>query len=479
MDRRLAVLQVAPEAAPFAKVGGLGDVTGSLPEALVSLGVDCRVLIPAWGDMVERLKRQGFSPVRVPGAIEVPLGGRLYRGKLFRVKKGDVTVYLLQNDELFQGPIYPWETNYRTVRSFAFLSYGALMLPSVTGWDVDIYHCHDWGTAILPIAMKWNPWFAGQRDHRRSVMTIHNLAHQGLLPVEGMEELHLPRDTFYHGGLEFFGGINLLKGALEGVDHITTVSPTYAQEIQTYHGGHGLDGVLRSMRTKITGILNGLDSSWSPETDSAIPKKFSAKNLSGKKEAKKALMKEVGLTEEGPVAVMVSRLVEQKGLDILLPALKGLSDRGLNTVIIGTGERRYEDWLRALERENPDRIRFIGEYNDTLARLAYAGGDMYLMPSLFEPCGISQLIAMRYGTVPVVREVGGLKDTVVDIGSADGTGVLFRRYDPGDLYNAVIRAMDALAGPDGKSIAKRAMSVDFSWNNSAPAYRDIYRKMLL
>ncbi len=479
MESRLSVLHVAPEVAPFAKVGGLGDVAGSLPEALVSLGVDCRVLLPAWGNMIAKLGEQGLSPTPLEGVIEVPLAGRLYRGRLFQVKNGEVTVYLLQNDELFQGPIYPWETNYRTVRPFAFLSYGALMVPSVAGWDVDIYHCHDWATAILPIAMKWNPWFMGQRHHRRSVITIHNLAHQGLLPVEGMEELHLPKEAYYRGGLEFFGGVNLLKGALEGVDHITTVSPTYAQEIQTYHGGHGLDGVLRSMGAKITGILNGLDSSWDPKVDKIIPKTFSSKDISGKAEAKKALLKEVGLTGEGPVAVMVSRLVEQKGLDILLPALKGLADRGLRTVVIGTGERRYEEWLRALERGNPDRIRFIGEYNDTLARLAYAGGDIYLMPSLFEPCGISQLIAMRYGTVPVVREVGGLKDTVVDVGQPGGTGVMFRRYDPTDLYYGVLRAMEAVAGPDGRSIAKRAMSVDFSWDNSSINYRDIYRKVLL
>ncbi|MDD4837216.1 MAG: glycosyltransferase, partial [Dethiosulfovibrio sp.] len=177
-------------------------------------------------------------------------------------------------------------------------------------------------------------------------------------------------------------------------------------------------------------------------------------------------------------AVMVSRLVEQKGLDILLPTIKGLSDRGLKTLVIGTGEGRYEDWLRALERETPERVRFIGEYNDTLARLAYAGGDIYLMPSLFEPCGISQLIAMKYGTIPVVRAVGGLKDTVVDIGQDDGIGVVFDRYDPSDLYHCVVRAMEALAGPNRDSIVKRAMNRDFSWNNSAPIYRNIYKLML-
>lgn len=478
MSSVLSVLHVAPEVAPFAKVGGLGDVTGSLPGALKSLDVDCRVLIPAWGDMIERLKSQGKSPTRVPGSIEVSLGGRLYKGTLYRCKHEGVTVYLLKNDELFHGPIYPWETNYRTARPFAFLSYGALMLPSITGWDPRIYHCHDWGTAIVPIALRWHPWFAGQRDHRRSMMTIHNLAHQGLLPVEGIEELHLPKELFYQGGLEFFGQINLLKGAMEGADHVTTVSPTYAKEIQTYDGGHGLDGVLRSIGHKLTGVLNGLDHSWNPTTDKTIPAPFSPKNLSGKAKAKQALLSEIGLSGDGPVAIMVSRLVEQKGLDILLPTMKGLSDKGLKIVIIGTGEKRYEDRLRALERENEGNIRFIGEYNDSLARLTYAGGDIYLMPSLFEPCGLSQLIAMKYGTLPVVRAVGGLKDTVVDLEEKDGVGVVFNRYDPRDLYNGVLRAMDALSGPSRDSIVKRAMKSDFSWDRSAPVYRDIYKTML-
>lgn len=478
VSNKLSVLHVAPEATPFAKVGGLADVTGSLPEALSSLDVDCRILIPAWGDTLNRASSQGYSPKRVPGHIEIPMGGRLYSGQLYRCNSGQVTVYLLQNDELFQGPIYPWETNYHTIRPFAFLSYGALMLPSITGWDLDIYHCHDWGSAMIPIAMRWHPWFAGQRSRRRSLMTVHNLAHQGLLPVEGSGEIHLPMEGFYRGGMEFFGQINLLKGAIEGADHVTTVSPTYAGEIQTKDGGCGLDGVLRSVSHKLTGVLNGLDLSWDPATDGTIPKRFSPQDISGKVEAKKALLKEIGFSGDGPVAVMVSRLVEQKGLDILLPTIKGLSDRGLKTLVIGTGEGRYEDWLRALERDTPEMVRFIGEYNDTLARLAYAGGDIYLMPSLFEPCGISQLIAMKYGTIPVVRAVGGLKDTVVDIGQDDGIGVVFDRYDPSDLYHCIVRAMGALAGPDRDSIVKRAMNRDFSWNNSAPIYRNIYKLML-
>lgn len=472
------MLHVAPEATPFAKVGGLADVTGSLPEALSSLDIDCRVLIPAWGDSLDRTRALGLSPVRISGHIEVPIGGKLYTGRLYRCKSGEVTVYLLQNDELFHGPIYPWETNYHTIRPFAFLSYGALMLPSVTGWDLDIYHCHDWGTAMIPIAMRWHPWFTGQRSRRRSIMTVHNLAHQGLLPAEGSGDIHLPMEGFYQGKLEFFGQINLLKGAIEGADHVTTVSPTYAEEIQTKDGGCGLDGVLRSMGSKLTGILNGLDLSWDPATDESIPKRFSPQDLSGKAEAKKALLKEIGLSGDGPVAIMVSRLVEQKGLDILFPIIKGLSDRGLKTLVIGTGEERYESWLMALERENSRSVRFIGQYNDYLARLAYAGGDIYLMPSLFEPCGISQLIAMKYGTLPVVRAVGGLKDTVIDVKQPDGVGILFKRYDPSDLYLGVLRAMEAVAAPDRDSVIKRAMTRDFSWGSSAPIYRDIYNYVL-
>ncbi len=476
----ISVLHVSPEAAPLSKIGGLGDVTGSLPGALLPLGVDCRLAIPAWGDTLSRARDLGICLRKIPGVVEVTLGGRLYRGRLYRCAINSVTVYLIQQEELFQGPIYPWDIREETVRPYAFMSYCALMIPSLTGWNPGIYHCHDWSTALLPIALRWHRWFSGQRSARRSVLTIHNLAHQGILPRDSMDGLQIPQESFHIDGSEFFGQLNLLKGAIAAADRVTTVSPTYAEEIRTPQGGQGLDGLLRSNGAKLSGILNGLDDrTWDPETDGALPTPFSYRDLSGKDEAKAALLSRAGLAGEGPVAIMISRLVEQKGLDILLPTLKGLSDKGIRTVVIGSGEGRYEDWLTALERESPDRIRFFRGYHDELGRLAYGGADLYLMPSLFEPCGLSQLIALRYGTIPVVRSVGGLADTVKDLSLEDGFGAVFHGYDPEELYRAVLRAVSFLESPERDDIVRRAMSMDFSWKKSAPLYRDIYRSMLI
>lgn len=474
----ISVLHLAPEAAPFSKVGGLGDVTGSLPRSLVKLGVDCRLAIPAWGDTLSKAKKDGMALRKIPGNLEITLGGRLYSGRVYRCEAGSVTVYLISQDELFSGPIYPWDVREETVRPYAFAAYGALMIPVLTGWEPDIYHCHDWTTAFLPMALRWHPWFSGQGQIRKTVFTVHNLAHQGMLPQDSMEGLQISRKAFVSENLEFYGMLNLMKGAIVAADHVTTVSPTYALEVQTPQGGRGLDGLLRSCGFKLSGILNGLDDrTFNPAADPALPAPFSAEKPEGKKKARAALLERSGLSGDGPVAVMISRLVEQKGLDILLPVMKGLADKGIRIIVIGSGESRYQDWLSALERESPDMIRFFGGFHDELGRLAYGGADLYLMPSLFEPCGLSQLIAMRYGTVPVVRSVGGLADTVRDLSLDGGWGVVFQGYDPGELYRAVLRAVSYLEGPDKDAIVRRAMTADFSWKKSAPLYRDIYMSL--
>ncbi|MEA3284378.1 MAG: glycogen synthase [Synergistota bacterium] len=476
--KKLSVLHIAPEAAPLAKVGGLADVTGSLPTALRSLEVDARLLIPAWGNMVNRLESSGVDLRQMEGSVEIPLGNRLYRGKLLLCHINGVPTYLLRQEELCKDPIYPEKLEEGTALPFAFLSYAGLALPALTGWSPDVYHCHDWTTAFLPIALRWHSWFKGQRTTRRSVFTVHNLAHQGLLEKTAVEPLRLPWEAFNVDGMEYFDRVNLLKGAINGADHVTTVSPTYAGEIQTPGGGHDLDGVLRNRRDRLSGILNGLDDgAWNPETDKSLPVPYSADDLSGKKKAKALLEKETGLTGKGPIAAMVSRLVEQKGLDILLPALGKIADMGLRIVVVGSGESRYEDWLTQLENRYGGKIKFVKGYHETLGRLAYGGSDIYLMPSRFEPCGLSQLIALRYGSIPVVRRVGGLADTVYE--NEEGIGFVFDSYDSSELLNAVGRAMDDMEDEKNwQTMVKRGMKKDFSWKASAPDYREIYRSIL-
>ncbi|PIE53727.1 MAG: glycogen synthase [Dethiosulfovibrio peptidovorans] len=475
----LTILHVSPEAVPLAKVGGMADVVGSLPEALNGLGFDARLLMPAWGDILDDLKGQGISITHLPGILEISLGNRLYRGSIHQCHIGSTIVYLLSQADLYGGPIYPEETSEETVRPFAFLSYGALILPSITGWAPEVYHCHDWVTAILPLALNGHPWFRGQKGIRKTMLTIHNLAHQGLLSPSAMGGLQLPEKSFSIDTLEYFGQVNLLKGGIMTTDHITVVSPSYAREIATPEGGHGLDGVLRRCENKLTGILNGLNlKDWDPKTDRALPKPFSVRDLSGKAAAQQQLLKETGL-DRGPIAAVVSRLVEQKGMDILLPALGELADQGLRTVIVGSGEPRYENWLAALEREHPGKIRFFKGYHENLARLTYAGADLYLMPSLFEPCGLSQLIALRYGTVPVVRRVGGLADTITDMDEPDGVGFVFERYDRDDLIRTVLRAMKTMEDRKSwESTVRRGMRRDFSWGESAKIYGKIYRDIV-
>lgn len=477
------VLHVATEMAPLSKIGGLGDVVGALPKALRKLGVDARVLIPAYPKVFRQIEALGLNLTRVRHKICVALRWRVFTSKLWKTEVEGVPTYLLDNPVLFESPeVYPDVLTPDTALPMAFLSYAALELPYALNWKPQIFHCHDWPTALMPVALRWHKHYRSFQERYDTVLTIHNLAHQGILSPSVMDEWALDRKAFNIEGLEFFGQANLLKGAIITADMVTTVSPRYSWEIQTSDGGMGLDGILSRNRHKLLGVVNGLDEdTWNPGRDPLLPAPFSLENLDGKRESRNSLLSHCKWEEDNsPILAFVGRLVEQKGVEILLPVIEELLTRGCRLVVVGSGFPVYERKLEDLAHRFPDRLSVTIGFNENLAHLVYAGSDIFLMPSLFEPCGLSQLIALRYGTIPVARAVGGLADTVIDVeGSEDGYGFLFTDYNSQELLGAVDRALAHYANPkQWRKIQYSGMVRDFSWEKSASIYREIYFKLL-
>jgi starch synthase len=481
-EQHIKVLFVAPEVAPFSKVGGLGDVTGSLPKALLKCGVDVRVVTPVWPGVMQKIKEAGYKIFTFPRRVSVPYAWSVADAAVHRVDSDGTPIYFLEGD-YYAGDIYPWELNSWTVRPFAAFCMQALELEKITGWSPNIFHCHDWTTAFLPCALAWHRHYRGMKQ--KSVLTLHNVAHQGMFPAGSFfEESGLDPSCFNIGGLEFYGQVNLLKGGIVSATAVTTVSPRYAWEIQTFESTQALSGVIYSQRRKLSGILNGIDTDyWNPATDPMLPECYSpGKSLAGKAACRRELLKNTAFDPAyaGPLVVCVSRLVEQKGFDIILPALKQLGTLGAKFIFLGSGQRWIEDALREAAAANNDSLCFFPGYNEPLAHLLYAGGDIYLMPSLFEPCGLSQMIAMRYGTVPVVREVGGLIDTVTDADAdGGGNGFTFLTYDTQGMLWSLRRAIERYSNAKAwNKILLRGMEGDFSWNRPAALYRNLYRSVL-
>lgn len=476
------ILHVSPEAVPFSKVGGLGDVAGSLPAALRDSGTDCRLLTPAWEGVLDRARELGFSLSRLSRKAEAVIRWKIHRGTVWKCSGEGLVAYLLEEPSLFGKTVYPRELTPDSVTPFLFLSLAALDLPSATLWKPDIIHCHDWGTAPLPAALKWHIHFGSSGDVCKTVFTIHNLAHQGLLSLESLGDWGIRNEAARVEGMEYFGMANLMKGALVSCNAITTVSPGYAEEILTEEGGEGLGGLLKSLSGKVSGILNGLDDRyWDPRTDPLLPERYSPDNLSGKTACKKKLLERAGWKDDGrPLLVSVGRMVEQKGFSILLPALEELVGMNCRLFLVGSGQTEYEEAADSAAARFPGSVFVFRGYDEPLAHLAYAGGDFFLMPSRFEPCGLSQLISLRYGTVPIVRAAGGLRDTVFEHGTPGGNGFLFSGYTPEDLLEAVARAMEVFRDKDSMQLLSlRGMNADFSWNRSAPLYKKLYESLLL
>jgi len=481
-SKRIKVLHVSPEAVPFCKVGGLADVVGLPPPSPKKTCLDCRLLLPAWDGVLDAARDKGLKLERIPRSVDVAIDWRVCRGTLWKTSDGELPVYFLESP-FFQGKnIYPQQLDPESVLPFVFLSFAALELEEVSEWNPDILHCHDWGTAPLIIALLWHKFYRLRQFEYRTVFTIHNLAHQGHLPLYSLRDWGIAEDAFTMFGLEYYGGANLMKGAVVGASAVTTVSPTYAWEIQTEEGGAGLGGLLRSHSHKVRGILNGLDTAyWNPLTDPLLPANYSQKDLTGKKKCRNALLEQLGWKEDGrPLFTSVGRMVDQKGFDILLPAIPRMVEWGCRLFLAGSGQHEYETAIQEASGRWPDSIAsFIG-YDEEIAHQAYAGGDFFLMPSKFEPCGLSQLISLRYGTLPVARSVGGLADTVFEYGAPGGNGFLIFDYSPEGLLSAIGRALDVFWNDAGgyRAAQVSGMASDFSWDRSAPVYHDLYRSLL-
>jgi starch synthase len=476
------VLFAASEVAPFAKTGGLADVAGSLPQALAGLGHDIRVVLPRYRCVDTR--QFGLEPV---ATFYVPLAAWKERCDVLAGRLGPrVTVYFIQKDIYYDRPEL-----YRTshgdyhdnAERFIFFSRTVPELCRAIGFAPDIIHCNDWQTGLLPLYLKKFYHHHAVLGKTRSVFTIHNLGYQGIFGKTDLRLTGLGWEVFTPEGFEFWGNMNFLKAGIQFGDVVTTVSRTYSRDIQTPEDGHGLDGVLRKRSADIYGIVNGIDDQdWDPARDPAIPKHYSAARPAGKRECRLSLLNELGLPETAePVIGMVTRLTDQKGLDILLDALPAIMDLGVHFVVLGTGDEHYHRRLEDLGHAYRDQLRVRLAYDDTLARRIYAGSDLFLMPSRYEPCGLGQMLALRYGSVPVVRRTGGLADTVIDhdAKTGTGTGFVFADYSSDALVACVQRAIAVYGQPAAwKRLMRTGMQNDFSWKHSAQEYVTIYKKAM-
>jgi len=480
------ILFVAAEAVPFIKVGGLGDVAGTLPKYLKKRGHDVRILLPRYGGIDGH--RFGLTPL--PGPLGVPMGSsgtfwcEILEG---RVPGTDIPVYFLERRDLFgREGVYndPRGEGYRdNALRFLFLSRGALEAARRISFSPQVIHVHDWHTAAVPVYL--DALYRGDPLLKQSatVLTIHNLEHQGIHPRALMDIIGTGREYFHSGDLEFHNQVNLLKGGIIHADAVSTVSPTYAREIVNPETGCRLDGVLRTHARDLTGILNGVDyDEWNPETDPWIVSRYGPDDLSGKRRNKEDLQKSLGLpAEDGtPLVGMVTRLVHQKGMDIVASVIHRLLDLGIRIVLLGSGDPWAHDFFRRLAGERPDRFACRLGYDPALAHKIIAGCDLFLMPSRFEPCGLTQMFALRYGTLPVVRAVGGLNDTVENFDGETLGGTGFKFYDlTGDaVVNTLSWALSVFREnrEAATALIKRAMALRFSWEDAAGRYEELYRR---
>ncbi len=468
----MRVLMVAAEVAPLAKVGGLADMMGALPRALAKLGVDVAVAMPCYHGIREK------AQAREQARFFVPIGDDNVRCTVFQANlpSSSVPVYLLANDHFFDRPQIYGEGggDYAdSLERFTFLCRGALALPDALGWHPQVVHAHDWHAALIPPYLRAGlaPWGA------RSLLTIHNLGYQGSFAWERRDATGL--DDCELEDLRKDGQLNLLKGGIRWADMLTTVSPTYAREIRQQ--GEGLEDDLEARASDLFGVLNGIDQDlWDPAFDPHLWAQYCAEDPSGKATNKRSLQRALGLNEEEdvPLVGMVSRLAEQKGLDLVVEALDRMLSLGIQLVVLGEGDPRYEQALREAEGRSGGRIAVHIGFSETLAHRIEAGSDMFLMPSRFEPCGLNQMYSLRYGTVPVVRATGGLADTVFE--GAEGNGLVFADYTAEDMLSALRRALEIYRDrPDRwTKIVERGMRGDYSWQSSAREYVKLYRLLV-
>lgn len=479
------ILFLSSEVAPYAKTGGLADVAGSLPRALKRLGVEVAVGLPLY-----RMVKEGpFQRQVVLKGLQVPLAGQTLTGNVQATETEDgVPVYLFEREDLFDRPnLYRTAEGdyYDNLERFAFFSHAALVFAKATGMVFDVIHCHDWQTGLVPAYLstlfRMDPFFSSTA----TLFTLHNIGYQGLFPAEKLSVCGLPPETYHPEGVEYWGAISLLKAGIVYSDAMTTVSPTYGREIQTSEFGMGMEGILQKRSATLHGILNGADYSvWDPAIDPHIASNYDSDHLSEKMVDKAALLKEAGLEPallERPVLGMISRLSHQKGCELFITILDEVVAMKAGMVILGEGEEQYENVLRDAAERYPGTVAVKIGFDETLAHRIMAGADIFLVPSFYEPCGLTQMYALKYGTVPVVRATGGLEDTIeeFDHWSKTGNGFKFGPYDSKAFLSAIQRAMDLWTDRETWEILMRkGMAADFSWDRSAGRYLDLYQSLI-
>ena len=478
----MKILMAASESVPLAKTGGLGDVVGALSGALAGLGAEVAVVLPAYRSILEG----GFSWQETGIEVEAALGRERVKGTILKTTlDGGVAVYTIRQDRFFRRPqLYgtPQGDYPDNAERFAFFSRAAIHLSQRTGpWDV--IHCHDWQAALIPALKQLDAASRSEARKCRTVLTIHNLAFQGNFPMAGSSLLNLEARYFTPEHLEFYGRVNFLKGGILFADALTTVSRKYAEEILTPEYGCGLEGVLSGRESDLQGILNGVDyREWNPAIDPYIEKKYGPADLGGKQACKKDLQEiyQLPLKASVPLIGIVSRLADQKGMDIILQAIEDLLSMNLQIVILGAGDEKYQALLAELPVAHPGKIGVKIGFDNALAHKVEAGADMFLMPSKYEPCGLNQIYSLKYGTVPIVRATGGLDDTIEDYDPTAGTGngFKFAVYSGAALLEAVKRAAAVYCNKKAwRRLTANGMASDFSWEKPAQEYMALYRSL--
>lgn len=475
------ILFAASEGNPFMKTGGLADVVGALPKYLDKGKFDVRVFLPKYlcisEEHTQKMKYVTEFYADMPR-------GREYIG-IYEAKVDGVLYYFIDNEHYFAGNS-PYNQIFEDVNKFAFYCRAVLASLPELGYYPDIIHCHDWQAALVPVFLdafyRENPIYR----NIRTVMTIHNQKFQGRWRMDDIENCRDLPASYRYGDMEAYGETNFLKAGILHADWVSTVSETYAKEIQGQEGGEGLDGVMREVSEKLSGIVNGIDvDEYNPVTDPLLTVHFSEKTISKKKKNKEALQAALGLRKDNTAMVIgiVSRLTQQKGFDLVRIVLEELMNTlNVQVAVLGTGEDQFQDFFKHFDWKYPDRISATIDYSEKIAHMIYAGADAFLMPSQFEPCGLSQLISMRYGTIPIVRETGGLKDTVEPYNEIwhTGNGFSFTNYDAGEMLKIIRYAYDIFcnAPKDWRAMMKRCMNIDNSWQNSAQKYEELYQTLV-
>lgn len=478
----LKILFVSPEVVPFAKTGGLADVAGALPKALKALGCDIRLMMPLYREV-----RQGNFPLeKILTNLPVLLGDRsltvdIYEGELDQ----GIPIYFIDREEcydrshLYGGPKGDYFDN--DLR-FSLLARGVLAAARALDFQPHILHGHDWQTGLIPTCLHFqkgnDPYFR----ETAALFTIHNLAYQGLFPPQILGIAGLPSESFTSEGLEFWGQVNLIKAGIVYSQIINTVSPTYSREIQTADYGYGLEGILRHRKDDLFGILNGVDYQvWNPETDPFLPARYSRRDLSGKAHCKRELLKRFDLSierETRPLLGMISRLADQKGFDLLAEIIDRVLSQEVTLVVLGAGEEKYHVLFKELAARFPKNLAVRLTFDNSLAHQIEAGCDIFLMPSLYEPCGLNQIYSLKYGTIPVVRATGGLDDTIIsfDPRNGEGTGFKFSPYESKAFYGAIEETLKVFHDrAQWIRLMQNAMAMDFSWEVSAKEYLGLYQ----